>query len=340
VAEFSKLVINQKGLALIAKVLAGTANDVDFTKIAASDAKYTVDELEGLDSLSGIMQEAEVSRKTRTNEVAVKVEAAFTNTELAVGYHMRALGLYALDPDEGEILYAIAVETSGSCYMPPYNGITVSGAYIQLVTTVGNADHVNLEVTPAAIATIGDIQDLREQIQEALSNLSIGPTIVEAFIMGGKQAWVESDAPTGYYYQDVPVEGCREWHRARVIIKKVLDMPYVRAMEILPTVETMDGCIRVWGRKQIGAKSIAISVELYSEGAGSGTGTGYTLPVASADRLGGVKVGSGVGVEEDGTISVDAAGALGEAIATPDEVNAALDQAFEEKGGGEDGRQL
>lgn len=177
-------------------------------------------------------------------------------------------------------------------------------------------------------------------VNEALSKLSIGPTIVEASIIGGGQAWVESDAPTGYYYQDVPVEGCREWHRARVIIQNILDMPYVRAMEILPTVETRDSCIRVWGRKQIGAKSIAISVELYSEGAGSGTGTGYTLPVASADRLGGVKVGSGVDVEEDGTISVDAAGALGAAIATPDEVNAALDQAFEEKGGGEDGRQL
>lgn len=35
-AEFSKLVITKKGQALIAKVLAGTAKDVDFTKVAAS----------------------------------------------------------------------------------------------------------------------------------------------------------------------------------------------------------------------------------------------------------------------------------------------------------------
>ena len=165
-AEFSKLVVTRKGQALIAKMLAGTATDIDFTKVAASDAEYQVEELEGLDSLNGIMQEAEVSRKTRTNEVAVKVETAFSNMKLTVGYHMRVLGLYALDPDDGEILYAACVELSGNCYMPPYNGITVSGAYIQLVTTVGNADNVSLEVNPAAIATIGDIQYLQEQISE------------------------------------------------------------------------------------------------------------------------------------------------------------------------------
>lgn len=165
-AEFSKLVVTRKGQALIAKILAGTATDIDFVSVAASDASYSVDELEGLESLSAIMQESEISRKTRTNEVAVKVETAFSNTDLTVGYHMRTLGLFANDPDEGKILYAATVETSGNCYMPPYNGITVSGAYIQLITTVGNADNVSLEVNPGAIATIGDIQYLQTQIND------------------------------------------------------------------------------------------------------------------------------------------------------------------------------
>ena len=165
-AEFSKLVVTRKGQALIAKMLAGTATDIDFTKVAASDASYSVDELEGLESLSAIMQESEISRKTRTNEVAVKVETAFSNTDLTVGYHMRTLGLYANDPDEGEILYAACVETSGNCYMPPYNGITVSGAYIQLITTVGNAENVHLEVNPGAVATVGDIINLQNEINK------------------------------------------------------------------------------------------------------------------------------------------------------------------------------
>lgn len=173
-AEFSKLVITRKGQALIAKMLAGTATDIDFTKVTASDTPYSVEELEGLEGLTGIMQEAAISRKTRTNDVAVKVETAFSNTDLTVGYHMRTLGLHANDPDEGEILYAATVEVSGNCYMPPYNGITVSGAYIQLVTTVGNADNVSLEVNPGAIATIGDIQDLQNQINEIEAFIGMG----------------------------------------------------------------------------------------------------------------------------------------------------------------------
>ena len=164
-AEFSKLVITNKGQALLAKMIAGSGN-IEFTKVSASSTAYTDAQLEGLTSLSDVKQTSLISKVTRTNEVAIKVEAAFTNTELTVGYYMKALGLYAVDPDDGEILYAVTRETSGNCYMPAYNGITVSGAYVQLVTTVGNAENVSLEVDQAAVATIGDIQDLQKQIAD------------------------------------------------------------------------------------------------------------------------------------------------------------------------------
>lgn len=164
-AEFSKLVITNKGQALLAKMIAGSGN-IEFTKVSASSTAYTDSQLEGLTSLTNVKQTSLISKVTRTNEVAIKVETAFTNTELTAGYYMKALGLYAVDPDVGEILYAVTRETSGNCYMPPYNGITVSGAYVQLVTTVGNADNVSLEVDQAAVATIGDIQDLQKQIAD------------------------------------------------------------------------------------------------------------------------------------------------------------------------------
>lgn len=164
-AEFSKLVITNKGQALLAKMIAGSGN-IEFTKVSASSTAYTDAQLEGLASLSNVKQTSLISKVTRTNEVAIKVEAAFTNTELTAGYYMKALGLYATDPDDGEVLYAVTRETSGNCYMPAYNGITVSGAYVQLVTTVGNADNVSLEVDMAAVATIGDIQDLQKQIAD------------------------------------------------------------------------------------------------------------------------------------------------------------------------------
>ena len=179
-AEFSKLVTTKKGQALIAKNWAGTAERPSFTKIAASQQALKVEDLEELTALD-IVQEAEVSRVTRTNEVAVMVETAFSNKGLTTGYHMRVLGLYALDPDEGEILYSAAVELSGNDWMPPYNGVTVTGAYIQLISTVGNSEDVSLMVNPAALATIADINELRKLIAD-----------IQAFIgIGGEGGWGE-----------------------------------------------------------------------------------------------------------------------------------------------------
>lgn len=164
-AEYSKLVITNDGQALMAKMIAGSGN-IDFTKICSSSTQYQENQLQSLTALSNIKQTTLVSKVSRTNNVAIKVEAAFSNVDITTGYYMRTLGLYAVDPDKGEILYAACIETSNNCYMPPYNGVTVSAAYIQLYTTVGNADSVSLEVNPGTYATIGDIQELEAEIAD------------------------------------------------------------------------------------------------------------------------------------------------------------------------------
>ena len=50
--------------------------------------------------------------------------------------------------------------------MSAYNGVTVSSAYIQLYTTVGNSDNVNLAVYSGAYATIEDISALEAEIAD------------------------------------------------------------------------------------------------------------------------------------------------------------------------------
>lgn len=162
-AIFSKLITTQNGRALIARMLAAEEK-ISFTKVRSSDAVYTLEELESLEELGSIKQTSEVSKVTRTNPTTVKVETVFTNTELTEGYNMRTVALYAQDGNGGELLYAAAVETSGNCFIPAFGGVTVSGAYIQLITTVSNAENVTLEVDNSVFATIGDIRELQRQI--------------------------------------------------------------------------------------------------------------------------------------------------------------------------------
>lgn len=67
-AEFSKLVITDKGQALIAKMIAGTGN-IEFTKIAASSHTYTEGQLQALTALADVKQTSLISKVTRTNNV-------------------------------------------------------------------------------------------------------------------------------------------------------------------------------------------------------------------------------------------------------------------------------
>lgn len=165
--EFRQLIITNKGQSLMAKLIAGKAN-VTFTKVAASATTYNDSQIPALTALSNIKQQVAVSKVTRINSVAVQVDAAMENSALTTGYYMNSIGLYANDPDDGEILYAVAGANVGA-YMPPYNGITVSGAYLKLVTTVSNASNVSMTVDPAAVATVGDINALQAEITDIQS---------------------------------------------------------------------------------------------------------------------------------------------------------------------------
>lgn len=165
-AEFSKLVITKKGQKLIAKILEGASENITFTKICSSDTQYEDNRLENLEVLESIKQENAISHIERKNDVTVSMETLFTNKDLKTGYYMRSIGLYATDPDDGEILYAVTIEKTGQCYIPAHNGTTFTEILIHLVTTVGNAENVSIIVDPSAEATKKDIERLNDRIDK------------------------------------------------------------------------------------------------------------------------------------------------------------------------------
>lgn len=156
-AQFSQLVITKCGQDLLAKVLVD-GGKLEFTRVAVSETEIVEENLEQLTELPEIKQESAILNIVKTSNSAVKVEASFSNRELTAGYFMRTLGLFAKD-GENEVLYAAAAEVSGHCFMPPFNGVTASGALIQLVTAVGNVENISFEVDPAGTATIARVSE-------------------------------------------------------------------------------------------------------------------------------------------------------------------------------------
>lgn len=193
-ANFKTTIITQKGHALIAKLEAGTATS-NFKKICTSDYDYSSlsnSQLEELTSIRDTKQTILPDKISVINKATVKVSGTLTNTELTTGYYIRTIALYAVDPDEGEILYSITPSTL-SDFIPPNNGVTSSGVIIDLLTTVSNAENVSIDVDPNAIVSIQTFNDFKEEVNSYLNELA-NPNIL---INGDFKIWQRGTSFTG-----------------------------------------------------------------------------------------------------------------------------------------------
>ncbi|CAI3519719.1 hypothetical protein CIRMBP1287_01727 [Enterococcus cecorum] len=161
--ELNQSVITNKGRTLMAKLLSGRAT-ATFTKMVLSSTVYQLNQLAGLTTISGVRQTSLVQAKPN-NAATVSVESAFNNEGLTSGYDINTIGIYATDPDEGEVLYAVATAKQNG-YMPADNGVSKSGINISFYTEVGDPSKVSIVVPPEGVATKMDIQQVRAEIED------------------------------------------------------------------------------------------------------------------------------------------------------------------------------
>ena len=128
-AQFREAVLTRKGIALLAKAQAEHST-ITFTKAVTGNGEY--EDGESLYERTGLknqQQEFAPSSVRRQNETNVFVHFSVTNyiseeSYLANGYYVTEIGLIARDPDEGDILYGIAVaDRDKADYLPSYNNL-------------------------------------------------------------------------------------------------------------------------------------------------------------------------------------------------------------------------
>ncbi len=175
-AEFTKLIITDKGKELLASVATSTSK-VEFTRVSTSDRAYREEEIASLTDLAGIKQTNHISSVAVQAGGKIKIEAAFENRELTEGYFIKAIGIYAKTGSNTEVLYAVAIEKTGRYSIPAYNNATVSAVYLKLFLAVENFEKITLEVSPGAFITSSEIDRIKEglenehnEIKEELNN--------------------------------------------------------------------------------------------------------------------------------------------------------------------------
>ena len=189
-AEWSNATMTDVGAALQAKVNAGKTK-LTFTKIKVGS---------GVNATNPLALTDVVSSKWETTNFVVKLEGkivsvdtVITNTGIHEAFRMSEIGLFAQDPDNGEILYAYLTDPEPD-RMPAESGSVVVSQELTIGMVFSNTGNVSLTVNIGALIT-------REQLTEALKQhntdiSSHSPITDQIKAILGSANWKDSPAST------------------------------------------------------------------------------------------------------------------------------------------------
>ena len=150
-AVWNGTVTTQLGLNLITKVMAGKTS-LSFTGFKTSDGAFSNVELKSMASLPNVKQEFNVSNINIQNSTTVLVKGVVTNTGLSNQYLLNAVGLYATDPDLGEILFSVTTADIADV-IPAKTNTNTTSLILNVLTSVTDANRVTLSLSQPAIVT-------------------------------------------------------------------------------------------------------------------------------------------------------------------------------------------
>lgn len=180
--NFEKTQLTDLGTALVGK----SGFNVNFTRVETGCGTYaSEEEVGGAVSLKSKVQDVAISNASRLNEVLSEVKFLISNKELTTDYLLTEIGVYAMDPDVGEILYAI-------CYAVPensqkilaYNGIFSFATIISLKIEIAAGAEVRFE-TLRAYALAEDYVRQQEELEGLRDELTCNLLHIADFTKSG-----------------------------------------------------------------------------------------------------------------------------------------------------------
>ena len=167
------LKLTAAGQALSAKIEAGQGT-LPLTITRITTASGTSDD--PLDLTALVDEEQELTLVGATTEMEMTtIETTVTNEGLAAGYLLSQIGFYALDPDEGEILYRITQFATPSYVPAESERLWTYSPTFKIVT--GNASEVVIQVVPNAVEELRQEVVVLEGRVENLEGQTLLPTI-------------------------------------------------------------------------------------------------------------------------------------------------------------------
>lgn len=177
---FKDAIITAQGLELDAKILAGHASAI-FTGIKIGDGVYAgTEDLTTFTAMRSIRQEFVISSVSIIDNNTVRLRSVVNNTGIANGYYMSELGVFAQDPDKGEILYSIALGVKNKMdYQPSELELPGASSTIDTLTAISNSKAASIKLGMGAAASAEDLEELRKEKVD-LEGGDISETVIES----------------------------------------------------------------------------------------------------------------------------------------------------------------
>ena len=148
-------VLTAAGRVLQAKVEAGTTALI-LTKIKLGDGTEGMDTVDNLTDLVGPKAVLGISSSVADGDHAT-ITGVVLSTQLQAGFWCREWGLFARDPDAGEILYMVTIDAQPEWLPASTAAAQVSATYAMNIA-VANATNIEVQIDPAGLVDVEMLQ--------------------------------------------------------------------------------------------------------------------------------------------------------------------------------------
>lgn len=142
-AAFPNLVLTNAGIALQNKVQGGAT--LELTNIQMGSGELNGQPIGLLTALISPNATVSIQGGQAIGQNTYQVKGFFTNVDLSAGFWWREVGIFANDPDKGEILYAYANAGDAGDYIPTVTDQRIE-KYIYFSMALANATTVNVTI--------------------------------------------------------------------------------------------------------------------------------------------------------------------------------------------------
>jgi len=151
-AQFNGLALTLKGLALQTKAQTGV--ELRFSRVAYGDGQLEEGQLlRDLTALISHKMDLPIVANTIIGNGTSKIQAVCRNVDVLVGFDARELGVFATDPDEGEILYCVGNAGDFTDYIPAGNSADLIETIVEIITVIKQATNVTATIDTSLLFT-------------------------------------------------------------------------------------------------------------------------------------------------------------------------------------------